>query len=336
MFISLYKLYNSTNSNRTPLEDFTTECFAGVLQCNADVLVNFIKFLKLKPGNYEVLTQVKYTLPDDPNCIVDMVLESDTTVCFIENKVNSKEGWEQLARYAKVLDGIDKETHLRYCTKHVDTKKEKQHHFKQFRWYDIGNLLEKHHDKNVMAMQYLHFLKQQQMAIDTSISTDTVITLKHFLNSYDAMDFHVKNVEPDFKKLFSDVRIVKQEKLSKIREHDRIARMICNPLQDTSYHTEILYAIHFESCQLQTQLWVHKSHPQCAEIQKRGKDSGLFNSSEINEYGLHLKNTKKLFHFIDSKNSDVDIKQWFLESFQKVKQFIDDNQDLNWNENVTA
>lgn len=336
MFGNLYKLYSNTKSNRTPLEDFTTECFAGVLQCNPTILADFVGLLKLDAGTYKVNTQVKYTLPNDPNCIVDMVLENENTICFIENKVNSKEGWEQLSRYAKVLDGIDKKTYLRYCTKHVDTKKETLHQFKQLRWYNISNLLEKKHSHNVMAMQYVQFLKQQQMAMDTSITTNTVISLKHFLNTYEAMDFHIKNALPDFKKVFPKAGIIKQEKIPKIREHDRIARMIPNPLKDQTYHTEILYGIHFELCKLQTQLWVHKSHPQCNDIYERGKASGLFEYCKIDEYGLGLRNYKKLYHFMDTQNSDEDIKQWFVNSFNNIKQFIKDNPDLNWIETVSS
>ena len=334
MFNSLYKLYSNTNSNRTPLEDFNTECFAGVLQCHPDILASFVELLGLQKGDYKITTQAKYSLIDDPNCIVDMVLESDTTVCFIENKVNSKEGWEQLNRYSKVLNGFEKETHLRYCTKHVDTKKEKRHHFNQFRWFDIGKMLENKHSSNIMAMQYLQFLKQQQMATDTSISTDTVITLKHFLNTYEAMDFHIKNVHPDFEKMFSNAKVINQEKIPKIRQHDRIARMIRHPFQDKSNHTEILYSIHFELCKLQTQIWVSRNHPQCNDILKRGESSGLFEYCELDEHGLGLRNYKKLYHFIDSKNSDEDIKQWFIDSFNKIRKFIESNPDLNWSDKV--
>ena len=43
----------------------------------------------------------------------------------------------------------------------IDIKKEKQHNFSQFRWYQIGNWIKKEHCKNAMANNYLNFLKQQ-------------------------------------------------------------------------------------------------------------------------------------------------------------------------------
>ena len=334
MFNSLYKLYRS-NSKKTPLEDYNTECFKGILEFYPDILKSFIEFLKLPEGNYNVKTQEKHHLPNYPNCIVDMVLESETNICFIENKVNSKEGWEQLTRYSLVLDGIKqidptKKTYLKYCTKRVDLKKNIKHNFTQFRWFHIGKWLEKNHKSNVMANNYLIFLKEQQMAMDTSISTNTAITLKHFLKTYESMDFHIKEAIAPFKKQFPNAKIEKQEKISKLREHDRVARLIVKPLKDKSFNSEILYCIHFELVKLQTQIWVHKNHPKCEEIAKRGKASGLFESSEIDQFGLSLRNSKKLFHFIDRENSDQEIRQWFEDSFIKMRTFIDNNKDLNW------
>lgn len=335
MFNSLYKLYRS-NSKKTPLEDFNTECFKGILEFYPVILKSFVKFLKLPEGNFKIKTQAKFHLQNHPNCVVDMVLESNSVICFIENKVNSKEGWEQLERYSLVLDNIKKikptkETYLKYCTKNVDLKKNIRHRFTQFRWFHIGKWLELNHNNNVMVNNYLNFLKEQQMAMDTSISTNTVITLKHFLKTYEAMDFHIKEAIAPLKKQFPHSKIEKQEKISKLREHDRIARFIRNPLSDKSQYSEILYCIHFELVKLQTQIWISKLHPQCEKIAKRGKDSGLFEYSEIDQFGLNLRNSKKLFHFIDRKKSDQEIRQWFEDSFIKIKTFIDDNPDLNWN-----
>lgn len=121
MFNNLYKLYKKSATDRTPLEDYNTECFSELLQFYPSILNSFVEFLNLPEGNYKVFTQSKYNLSNDPNCIIDMVLESESVICFIENKVNSKEGWEQLTSYGKVLDSFKKkQTYLKYCTKHLD------------------------------------------------------------------------------------------------------------------------------------------------------------------------------------------------------------------------
>jgi len=105
MLLDLIKLYKKQGeSKRTPLEDFNTECFAGILKMYPDIKKAFIySFLKLPKDNYRVLTQVRKNLLNRENCIIDLVLESNGHTCFIENKVESKEGWEQL-EYAENAD----------------------------------------------------------------------------------------------------------------------------------------------------------------------------------------------------------------------------------------
>src|SRR5690606_3470635 len=110
---------------------------------------------------------------------------------------------------------------LRYCTKNVDIKKDYGHYFFQFRWFHIAKFLERDFIENAMVKNYINFLKQQQMARDTSISTDTVVALKHFLKTYEAMDFHIENAVKEFKNQFPKAKFEKQEKITKIREHDR-------------------------------------------------------------------------------------------------------------------
>ena len=75
------------------MEDFTTEAFAGILNLELDVMCSYAtEVLDLPPDEYSIRTQVKYDLENDTNCIIDMVVESNNTICFIENKINSERG----------------------------------------------------------------------------------------------------------------------------------------------------------------------------------------------------------------------------------------------------
>ena len=56
-----------------------------------------------------------------------MVFYNKKVTCFVENKVDSKEGYKQLERYASVLSNIiegnpTQKVYLRYCTKNSDLK----------------------------------------------------------------------------------------------------------------------------------------------------------------------------------------------------------------------
>ena len=318
MLVDLYNLFNRNLNGKTPLEDFNTECFAGVLQHHPNVLETFTKWLNLPEGNYKVITQSKHYLEDDLNCIIDMVLESNETLCFIEYKVNSKEGCEQLNRYSKVLNKQNnKATYLKYCTKYVDIKNSKDHHFSQFRWHEVAKILENNHSDIPLTK-------------DTSISTDTVIAMNKFLQTYEAINFHIMNALPEFKKQFPKGEIVKEDSITKIKEHDRISRSIHRILKDDSKHSELMYAIYFEDVKLQVTIWVNINHPLMDKILKKANDSNVFKTWK-NEWGIGVYLDCKLYQFIDDKNSDQKIKEWFVNSFQTLRKFIDDNPDLEWN-----
>jgi hypothetical protein len=188
MISSLYKLYYRSNGNRTPLEDFNTECLVGIFNYFPEVGNLFAaQFLELPVGNYKFSTQEYYPLSDDPNCFVDMVIKSESCICFVENKVDSTEGYEQINRYQKVLESFpDKlKREMRYITKHSDVKEKQLINFKQYRWYEVAAFLLSNFVENPQIQDYHQFLKQQHMAQETKFTTDAVIALKNFSAAYD-------------------------------------------------------------------------------------------------------------------------------------------------------
>jgi len=337
MIDKLYKLYRKQNNQRKPLEDFNTECLAGVLKMSPDFLANFVKLLKLPLGDYSVKTQETYSIKEVnmPNCIVDMVLESDSTICFIENKVNSGEGWKQLERYGKVLDAIvDKETYLRYCTKRIENKVKEEHDFWQFRWFQIAKLIKDHHSKDLLASDYFQFLKQNNMALDYSISSSKLLTMENFINAYDTMKFHIEESLKDFQTAFPQANIISKININEIWEHERLSMLIEFPLKDTHY-SEILYAINFDDGMLHTQIFVDSSHTKQNLLFNNAKRLDLFAIVDRSEYGLALRNSKKLEDFIGQDDFEEQIKTWFADSFADVRTFIDKTPELGWRDIVS-
>jgi len=332
MLLNLYNLFKKSSEFSTPLEDFTTECFAGVLQQHKEVLATFIEWLKLPNEHYKIKTQVKYALENDKNCIVDLVLESINTLCFIEIKVNSNEGWRQLERYSNVLDGLNKKTYLHYCTKNSDPKNIDNHHFKQYRWNEIASLLLKKHKDILLVDDFVHYLKKHDMAHDSGITTNTIIALQNFTQTYTAMEYHIQNAIPAFKANFSKVKLDKEDSLNKIREFDRVGRVVKGIIHDKKYYSEILYCIHFKNVKLQTQIWVSNSHPEIEKIKKILSTQDIFKYWQ-DDNGLGIFLDCKLYAFIDDKNADEEIKKWFINSFEIFKKFITDNVAINWDYN---
>jgi len=331
MLIDLYNLFKRSNEYSTPLEDFTTECFAGVLQQHPAVLDTFVKWLKLPDENYKVRTQVKYALENDQNCIVDLVLESAKTICFIEVKVNSKEGWRQLKRYSNVLDGITKANkHLIYCTKNFDTKSVFKHNFIQFRWNEVAALLNKKHLEIPLVKDFINYLKRHDMAQDYDITTNTVITMQHFMKTYTAIEYHIQQAIPAFKSFFPSARLEKENNLNKISDHDRIGRVAKWITLDPHKYSEILYCIHFQSVKMQTQIWISNDHPEIHKLKKLAENHPVLKYwHDDNGLGIYLD--RKLYSCIDDKNADEKIKEWFAKSFEVFKDFIIESSEVNWN-----
>lgn len=119
IFSRLLKLYR-TNSLKTPFEDFTTEILVGILSENPEILADFVnQVLGIDGSRFQITSQEHFILEGFKNCRVDIIIRSDNMLCFLENKIGSQEGNDQLLRYSRVLDehhGQDV-TYLRYCTK---------------------------------------------------------------------------------------------------------------------------------------------------------------------------------------------------------------------------
>lgn len=204
MFNELLKLYKR-HSQKTPLEDFTTELVYGVIDSVDEIKNDFIEnFLGLEKGNYFIKTQVTYNLEDDHNCIVDVVIEGEGTLCFIENKVNSQEGYRQLDRYIKVLDFKKAEglkTKMVYCTKYSEEKGKEGHDFLQIRWYQIADFL-KTYKKEKLVENLINYLKKNKMAQDLAINVNHFAAMESMQETLNVITGHLERVEDLYLKTF--------------------------------------------------------------------------------------------------------------------------------------
>ncbi|MFB4167357.1 PD-(D/E)XK nuclease family protein [Virgibacillus sp. JSM 102003] len=141
VYLNLLNLYSRhSTAFKTPLEDFTTEIFASILLKDDQLLNSFMNdVLKIDGEQFKIKTQQQYELEDEQDCIIDIVIYNESTICFLENKVNSREGYRQLERYKSVLNSLEgqRKVFLRYCTKYYDLKEISGVDFCQIRWRDV-------------------------------------------------------------------------------------------------------------------------------------------------------------------------------------------------------
>lgn len=336
MLNNLYKLY-LRNTTKTPLEDFTTEALGGILKFDANLIEKFaFEFLEIPNFSYEVKTQVKYDLIDDPNCIIDMVLESDNVICFIENKVNSSEGHRQLDRYCKVLDEYAKngyQTYLYYCTKYHDPKTIKTHNFKQIRWFQIAKFL-KPFCENSLIQDYLNFLKLKDMSQDLTINTKDLLTIENLFDTMSILKGYMERAKPVFTETFkSDLKVSDGFNATQIIKHKRMIYYYKDIIA-TGGWSELKYGFQTSSSNIYVGIWIDKTNSQYKLFKEHFANSDF--NFELKDYpnGFAVELKSSLNKYLNDENADSEISIWFNNAFANFAYLIKQMSNINWKINV--
>lgn len=333
MFNSLYNLYKN-NSHKSPLEDFTTEGFANILIMHPEILNAFcLDFLKLPVDIYTVKTQYYQALnTEDANCIVDLVLIGDKHVCFIENKVESSEGYMQLERYMAALNlhHQHKKKYLQYCTKYADYKNVITNGicFNQFRWYQIAEFL-KTYRESPLIISFLGFLNTYKMSQDNTLKSENFVAMENLRKTIEIAEFHIDNSKQKFIEYFGRSALNKNMNWDQIKSHNRVCYYVENVLNSpTKKGSEILYAIDFDDLKLTTQIYFDRNHEYFKNLDEIQLSGNLKKTHFENGTAIQIK--EDLGKYLNNVNSDKDIQEWFIESFEQLNDFIKDNSELNW------
>lgn len=232
IFKTLFDLKLKAKNN--PLEDYLTEVFSFVLRSDLELLNDFlIQFgiIENRVGSYDITTQVvlnkinKHSTDSRP----DMAIFLEKKAIFFENKINSKEGINQLKRYAEHLDKItDEEKTLVYLTKYFDLKNTEKIFsncngnidFIQIRWYEIYKFFKKH-KSNPIVFELLLFMKQINLSMNNQFTPYDIITLTHFTNVREMMDETMfGEVSIKFTEINKGIS-KKSASMTELRNHDR-------------------------------------------------------------------------------------------------------------------
>lgn len=338
MFLDLINLYQkSFNSRKTPLEDFNTECFANILKLFKDVKNDYLSnFLNLPADNYEIKTQYKKQLPNSEYCIIDLVFIGKNNICFVENKIESFEGFEQLKRYGALLDHhfLNYNKNLHYCTKYSDPKNKSLElipfKFKQYKWFEIAKFLKKYSTSNPLINEYLVFLNKYKMAQDNTFKIENLLTLENMLKTVEIAEFHINNSKGNFNELFDCERYNYNFNWSQFREHNRFCHYRSGIISSASNkYSEVLYSIEFSRLKLNCQIYIvleHEEHDSFMSIDISGGSYLI----ETSHHGTTIFLEEDLGKFLNNEDSDFLIKSWFSESFAKFIDLINNNPQISW------
>ena len=141
------------SESRTPSEDYFTETFVAVLERCEPLRIAFIEWLigpeKLKRENIKTVrieTQKTFAM-GRPDIWVEARDDADKRhVAIVENKIDARQGENQLSNYASILEGkrsAESRT-LVYLTKHSEEPNFQRREnicFKHRRWFDVYRTL---------------------------------------------------------------------------------------------------------------------------------------------------------------------------------------------------
>lgn len=341
LFTKLIKFCNLSRKN-SPLEDFTTEILAGILRSDQTILNTFCtEILDLKKGYYSLETQKSY-----PGAYVDMVFYSDITLCFLENKVNSREGEDQLNKYYKILlnekDNY-KNIYLRYCTKYQDKKNAKDYSvsgksiFKQFQWQDIYYFLNKNYRKNSIIESFLGYLEEYDMKSINEFNIQEIAAINNLSQTLQKMESNINEIIPHFEKTFGKAKNTSSSKFYQLQKYNRYTIYSSHVIDSTPQKwSQILLAFSTGNKNYPTvyiEIYCDKEHSEYNLLKKellkfeKNEDEFYVSTSDRGITGMF---EAPLSMFLASENQHEELQSWFIRSIDKINEFIKNTPFIPW------
>jgi PD-(D/E)XK nuclease superfamily len=354
LFNRLLKLHNGS----TPLEDFFTELVAHLFSTNKEILYDWLKYLDLIDtdadldayiSTQQTFERLSHHFSDSrPDIIIELVDGNNRDIIFIESKIGSSEGCNQLQRYAEILNKLPGFRHkfLIYITREFEPKEritifleipESKVHFKQTRWHKFYQFLKAQRD-TMLVEEIIKFMQEHHMAHNNQFSSIDVIALGNFTNSLKLMEQAMSDeVRNKFKQVLGSVVPLRATAFTQLQKHDRYLMyswlrdkwwcglgFMLNTSSPTEYPTVFLL------------LEVDSKSPHRAEIIKAMKDI-CSKQSEWKGYDLDNPSAwsrivlgRSLQSFLSEEDHIVAIQKFFLESLDKLSDIKSLYSDLHW------
>lgn len=321
MFLKLYNLSPKDFTGSRSKEDFTTEILAGLLKAEPQFASDFYTLIQLPKDDYVVETQYASNLScQSPSCIIDLALKGKTNLCFIENKVESELGFEQLERYSKELDcNSYSGKFLRYCTKYQEDAPNMEQNFLHFTWHDVARLIKHKYLNNYYLNSFYNYLSHHGMANNYQITEAKLQSAQYMQDTLRTFQHLLKVCKSDFERVFNSKS---SEQTFTTLQSNRIGFRIRTTSETNQRFKEVMYSIDMETQLLNVHLYYHRDW----------SNRDLFKKAEAYTFDIHDTSDGLAIHlvaplsaFTNHEDPTKFIKEWYLESFHRLKNFIDEN-----------
>jgi hypothetical protein len=267
-------------------------------------------------------------------------------IIFIESKIGSSEGCNQLQRYTEILDKLPgfRNKYIIYITRDFEPKEretifqgipESKVYFKQSRWHQFYQFLKAHSD-TMLVEEIIKFMQEHHMAHNNQFSSIDVIALANFTNSLKLMDETMwGDVSQKFNTILGSIS-QRSTAFTELRYHGRYImrsnmpnKLWCglgfmlNKSNPTDYPTVILMLEVDPSSEKQTEIiQVMKDILQESDWQG-------YNLGDSRAWtGIYLE--KSLQNFLSKQDHLVAIQEFFRESLDKLNEIKTRYPQLPW------
>lgn len=248
--MSLFSRLLNLNTSSIPLEDFFTEIVDYLFSENKEILYAWLEYCYLLDTSTcidaFISTQRSFTPLDShltgsrPDLLIELVHENHHDLIFIESKIGSKEGENQLSRYADILHKIKgfRYKFLIYITRDFEPKNElsifqqisnSTLQFKQLRWHQFYQFLQslQFQVETMLVQEIITFMQEYRMAHNNQFSSVDVLALTNFSKSLKLMEQTMwGKVSERFKEVVGAIK-QRSTALNQVQQHERYL-MIAN------------------------------------------------------------------------------------------------------------
>ncbi|MBD2163921.1 PD-(D/E)XK nuclease family protein [Calothrix membranacea FACHB-236] len=357
--MSLFRNLLKLHSANQPLEDFFTEIVAYFFSLNKDILISWLKQNSIITDenytNIKISTQQEYkrlpnhTQDSRPDIVVELSNSVNTHIIFIESKIGSVEGEDQLKRYAEILYHQENFTDrsLIYITREYEQKNHSEilHSdlsskvkFHQLRWYQFYSFLSKR-IIDTFAKEILMFMEVNRMAHTNQLSSLDILTMINFNKTLNFMESTLSDeVSDKFKQTFGGVT----KGAASLTQYENKSRYI---IYRQFYGWHFWCSLGYFDLNPDTftqypylgiRLEVSPTYVKRPEIIIAMQEIVEKNSTEWTHHHLYTKDWSSIFYrkslqdFLSDENHVSSIKKYFFKSIEVLKEVQKNYPHLPW------
>jgi PD-(D/E)XK nuclease superfamily len=239
--MSLFSRLLNLHTGNIRKEDFFTELVAHLFSTDREILFAWLKYIGLIETEIYldayISTQqafdglAEHSSDSRPDIVIELVDGTNRGIIFIESKIGSKENYEQLTKYAEILDKLPdlRNKVLIYITRDFEPKDrstilhripDSNVQFIQVRWHQFYQFLKTQTD-TMLVEEIIKFMQGHQMSHNNQFSSIDLIALVNFKNSIKLMEQTMwGEVSQQFKMVLGSIS-KRSVTLTQLHQHER-------------------------------------------------------------------------------------------------------------------